>query len=212
MYVSLASGEGLWYVDRRMAPARADVLLRYIQTYLEPALGAFPELAGKLHLCLRSVGFYFRDAPEYQIDVNAKLVDALPLARLRFLTGYMLGYFSLQLRGFRQAVPGRGERYYDKCAAFLAFSRGFAGDWLQALLGGCKKEFCDFREKYYPFTCREILPVPCRALECPPAGRLAQALCAAAAQADFCGEVDFGRLIAQAWARCGDTDSGGAAL
>ena len=113
MYVSLSSGEGLWYVDRRMAPARADVLLRYIQTYLEPALGAFPELAGKLHLCLRSVGFYFRDAPEYQIDVNAKLVDALPPARLRFLTAYMLGYFSLQLRGFRQAVPGRSERYYD---------------------------------------------------------------------------------------------------
>lgn len=206
MYVALASGEGLWLVDRRMAPARAEVLLRYIQTYLEPALRAFPELAGRLHLSLRSEGFYFRDSPDYQIDVNAKLVDTLPPARLRFLTAYMLAYFSLQLRGYRQAVPGRSEKYYDKCAAFLAFSRGFSGDWLQTLLDGCKKEFCDFREKYYPFTCRELLPVPCRALDFPPAGRLARALRAAAAQADFSGEVEFDRLIAEAWARCAGPD------
>lgn len=199
MYVSLTSKQDLWFVDTRMSCARADILHNYIKDYFEPVLKNYPELIGKIHLSLRSEGFFFRNTPHYEIVVNSQRVNEIPTQRLRFATAYMLAHFCLNLCGYDLTSPYRGEKYTDRRAVFFAFSRGYAYDYLQAFAGGCKKEYCDFREKLHTFGCSEFFPVPCRAYTISTLGQLAKALQNVALQCNYGAEIDFQHIIKRAW-------------
>lgn len=200
MYISLVSERELWFVDKRMTQARAQVLRDYLTNFFEPVLRDFPELIGAVHLSLSSEGFYFRNTPYFQIVVNSKLLLCRGAEQLRFMTAYMLSHFSLHLLGYEWNAPHHSEAYYDKRAVLFAFSRGYAHDYLSANVTHCKKEYCDFNAKLTGFRCRELLPMPCRACEAPSIFQMSHALQCAASRVNYGAELDFAAVIQSAWA------------
>lgn len=201
MYKHLVSNQGLWLVDHRMSELRCKILQEYIDTYFEPIIEKFSELKGLVHLSLRNEGFFFRTYPYYEIVVNSKRLPDLSAERLRFVTAYMLAYFSLHARGQRIIVTNQCEKYYEQCAMFLAFSRGYAEDYLLCLTRECSRQYCDFKSRVNAFKCSEILPFPCKSTNFPSISQLAAAFKCEALRYDYYQPINFNDAIKRVWAQ-----------
>ncbi|MDD3336259.1 MAG: hypothetical protein PHI98_12200 [Eubacteriales bacterium] len=199
MYTALVSPQNLWLVDKRMTEPRAALLRAYLTDYLEPALKAFPEMIGRVHLSMSRLGFVFRERPSYQIDVSEAALQSHSPQELHAVTAYMLAYFTLHWRGYELLGTVFTEKEKDRRAVLLAFSRGYAPDILHSLLHSCRKHPCDAKHKLWGVFCAELFPHTCK--EALSLSAYADALTACAAQCDFGAPIDYAQVFQRARAQ-----------
>lgn len=151
--------DGWGYLCPNSSPQRKQQLDEYARLFLVPSLKKYPELIGKIYLVLRKNGFFASKEPFLNVVVPENCLNNYDEYRLRFITAHEL----LHLVQFINGIDSKWNvKFIERQATFMAFSRGFALDFVKAFPASCRRHLCDMKGRFCYYNCSWIFKRSCK--------------------------------------------------